>query len=156
MSCCTGTSSLPHDLMRPVNVEDKRLLNCSAVDVNQLWPLKYKWAWEHYTNGCANNWLPSEVSMQRDIELWKSDQLSTAERLVIMRNLGFNSEILIDTLHSLDFPADTRDSPWYRCPAARPPAAADFAAHGLMLRSFSSSAVEFRADWHPWWISQSV
>ena len=91
MSCCTGTSSLPHDLTRQINVDDKRLLNCSAVDVNQLWPLKYKWAWEHYINGCANNWLPSEVSMQRDIELWKSDQLSTAERLVIMRNLGFFS-----------------------------------------------------------------
>ena len=69
----------------------KRLINCNAVDVNQLMPLKYKWAWEHYLNGCANNWLPTEVPMSKDIELWKSKELSDDERLVIMRNLGFFS-----------------------------------------------------------------
>ncbi|MBX7138203.1 MAG: ribonucleotide-diphosphate reductase subunit beta [Oligoflexia bacterium] len=74
-----------------VNVSDKRLINCNTVDVNQLMPLKYKWAWEHYLNGCANNWLPTEVAMGKDIELWKSDQLSADERQVIMRNLGFFS-----------------------------------------------------------------
>ncbi len=74
-----------------VNVDQKRLINCSKVDVNQLMPLKYKWAWEHYLNGCANHWMPTEVPMSKDIELWKSDQLSADERLVIMRNLGFFS-----------------------------------------------------------------
>lgn len=74
-----------------VNVNDKRLINCHAVDVNQLMPLKYKWAWEHYLNGCANNWMPSEVPMSKDIELWKSDKLSKDERRVIMRTLGFFS-----------------------------------------------------------------
>jgi ribonucleoside-diphosphate reductase beta chain len=74
-----------------VNVAEKRLINCTAVDVNQLMPLKYKWAWEHYLNGCANHWMPSEVPMGKDIELWKSNQLSTDERHVIMRNLGFFS-----------------------------------------------------------------
>jgi ribonucleoside-diphosphate reductase beta chain len=34
--------------------EMKRLVNCVDVDVNQLAPLKYRWAWEHYLNGCAN------------------------------------------------------------------------------------------------------
>jgi ribonucleoside-diphosphate reductase beta chain len=53
--------------------------------------LKYKWAWEHYLNGCNNNWLPTEVPMAKDIELWKSDKLSADERRVIMRNLGFFS-----------------------------------------------------------------
>ncbi|HMO01633.1 MAG TPA: ribonucleotide-diphosphate reductase subunit beta [Oligoflexia bacterium] len=69
----------------------KRLINCNTVDVNQLMPLKYKWAWEHYLNGCANHWMPTEVPMARDIELWKSDKLSQDERLVIKRNLGFFS-----------------------------------------------------------------
>ena len=68
---------------------EKRLINCNAVDVNQLMPLKYKWAWEHYLNGCANHWMPTEVPMAKDIESWKSDQLTSDERLVIMRNLGF-------------------------------------------------------------------
>jgi ribonucleoside-diphosphate reductase beta chain len=72
-----------------VQVAEKRLINCHAVDVNQLMPLKYKWAWEHYLNGCANHWMPNEVPMGKDIELWKSNQLSDDERRVIMRNLGF-------------------------------------------------------------------
>jgi ribonucleoside-diphosphate reductase beta chain len=70
---------------------EKRLINCAQVDVNQLMPLKYKWAWEHYLNGCANNWLPTEVPMGKDIELWKSNKLSDDERRVILRNLGFFS-----------------------------------------------------------------
>jgi ribonucleoside-diphosphate reductase beta chain len=70
---------------------EKRLINNSKVDVNQLMPLKYKWAWEHYLNGCANNWLPTEVPMSKDIELWKSNKLTDDERRVIMRNLGFFS-----------------------------------------------------------------
>jgi ribonucleoside-diphosphate reductase beta chain len=71
------------------SVNDKRLVNCETVDVNQLAPLKYSWAWEHYLNGCNNHWMPSEVPMARDIELWRSNQLSEAERSVILRNLGF-------------------------------------------------------------------
>lgn len=72
-----------------VNVTDKRLINCEHVDVNQIMPLKYHWAWEHYRNGLANHWIPDEVPMQADIQLWKSDRLSEDERLVIKRTLGF-------------------------------------------------------------------
>ena len=72
-----------------VQATEKRLINCTTVDVNQLMPLKYKWAWEHYLNGCANHWMPTEVPMAKDIELWKSNDLSDAERQVIKRNLGF-------------------------------------------------------------------
>src|SRR5579871_320097 len=74
-----------------VKVNEKRLINCNQVDVNQLMPLKYKWAWEHYLNGCANHWMPSEVPMARDIELWKAGTLTDDEKRVIMRNLGFFS-----------------------------------------------------------------
>lgn len=73
------------------HADQKRLINCNTVDVNQIMPMKYKWAWEHYENGCANHWMPNEVPMAKDIELWKSDLLSDAERLMIMRNLGFFS-----------------------------------------------------------------
>ncbi|ASD31110.1 ribonucleotide-diphosphate reductase subunit beta [Chlamydia abortus] len=74
-----------------VQLNSKRLVNCNQVDVNQLVPIKYKWAWEHYVNGCANTWLPTEVPMARDIELWKSNNLSEDERRVILLNLGFFS-----------------------------------------------------------------
>lgn len=72
-----------------INADEKRLINCEEVDVNQLMPLKYKWAWEHYINGCANHWMPSEVPMQKDIEIWRSSRLTDAERALIKRNLGF-------------------------------------------------------------------
>ncbi|HMO16827.1 MAG TPA: ribonucleotide-diphosphate reductase subunit beta [Oligoflexia bacterium] len=91
MSCCSGESDGAYDLTKRIDPDNKRLINCKAVDVNQLMPLKYKWAWEHYLNGCANHWMPTEVPMQKDIELWKSNRLSDAERKIIMRNLGFFS-----------------------------------------------------------------
>jgi ribonucleoside-diphosphate reductase beta chain len=69
--------------------DQKRLINCQSVDVNQLMPLKYNWAWEHYLNGCANHWMPQEVPMSQDIELWRGSSLSDAERLMVKRNLGF-------------------------------------------------------------------
>ncbi len=74
-----------------MTADDKRLINCKQIDVNQLMPLKYTWAWEHYLNGCANHWMPSEVPMSKDIEMWKSNGLSADEKRVIMRNLGFFS-----------------------------------------------------------------
>jgi ribonucleoside-diphosphate reductase beta chain len=73
-----------------VQVDEKRLINARA-DVNQLVPIKYQWAWQHYLDACANHWMPQEISMARDIELWKSNQLSEGERRVILRNLGFFS-----------------------------------------------------------------
>ena len=72
-----------------IDASNKLLINCNQVDVNQLMPLKYHWAWEHYLNGCANHWMPTEVPMTKDIETWKSNKLSDDERMVIMRNLGF-------------------------------------------------------------------
>lgn len=82
---------LPVNQQKRVDASKKRLINCDAVDVNQLMPLKYHWAWEHYLNGCANHWMPNEVPMAKDIELWKSNTLSEDEKRVIMRNLGFFS-----------------------------------------------------------------
>ena len=72
-----------------LRVDDKAMINCRA-DVNQLLPLKYKWAWERYLAACNNHWMPTEVSMQADIALWRSrDGLTDDERRMIKRNLGF-------------------------------------------------------------------
>lgn len=87
----TGQSSKNKEREKRVKVSQKRLINCQKVDVNQLMPLKYKWAWEHYLNGCANHWMPTEVPMGKDIELWKSNTFTEDERKVILRNLGFFS-----------------------------------------------------------------
>ncbi|MFP6781570.1 MAG: ribonucleotide-diphosphate reductase subunit beta, partial [Gammaproteobacteria bacterium] len=72
-------------------VDDKQMINCRA-DVNQLVPFKYKWAWQKYLDGCANHWMPQEINMTADIQLWKSaDGLTEDERTVVKRNLGFFS-----------------------------------------------------------------
>nr|WP_186214607.1 ribonucleotide-diphosphate reductase subunit beta [Burkholderia gladioli] len=72
-----------------VNVQEKRIIN-GRTDVNQLVPFKYKWAWEKYLAGCANHWMPQEVSMARDIALWKDPNgLTEDERRIVKRNLGF-------------------------------------------------------------------
>ena len=80
-----------------VRVDDKTMIN-SCADVNQLVPIKYKWAWQRYLEGCANHWMPTEVSMSKDIYTWKHPNgLSAEERLMLKRNLGFfaSSESLV-------------------------------------------------------------
>lgn len=72
-----------------VSASEKRIIN-GTTDVNQLVPFKYKWAWDKYLASCANHWMPQEINMQRDIELWKSPNgLTEDERLIVKRNLGF-------------------------------------------------------------------
>ena len=79
----------PDVLARRVNASDKRIIN-GQTDVNQLVPFKYKWAWDKYLAGCANHWMPQEINMQRDIELWKDPNgLTDDERRLVTRNLGF-------------------------------------------------------------------
>jgi ribonucleoside-diphosphate reductase beta chain len=50
-----------------------------------------------FIDGAANNWMPTEVSMAKDIEQWKSSLLSEDEKLVVKRCLGFfaGSESLV-------------------------------------------------------------
>lgn len=69
---------------------EKSLINANS-DVNQLLPIKYTWAREHYRNGTANFWIPQEVPMAKDIEQWKRGKLTEDERLMVIHNLGFFS-----------------------------------------------------------------
>jgi ribonucleoside-diphosphate reductase beta chain len=74
-----------------VRVDEKKIINCRA-DLNQLVPFKYEWAWQKYLDACANHWMPQEISMSRDIALWKDPNgLTEDERKIIKRNLGFFS-----------------------------------------------------------------
>lgn len=76
------------DQFNRIKIEDKKIINGKS-DVNQLVPFKYHWAWDKYLASCANHWMPQEVNMQKDIEQWKSGQLSADEMLIVKRNLGF-------------------------------------------------------------------
>ncbi|MCG8462422.1 MAG: ribonucleotide-diphosphate reductase subunit beta [Holophagales bacterium] len=68
------------------------IINNPKTDPNKILPMRYHWAREHYKNGVANNWTPEEISMQKDVEQWKSKNvLSDTERRLILWNLGFFS-----------------------------------------------------------------
>lgn len=73
-----------------ITAADKRIISSKAMDVNQLVPIKYNWAWQYYLDSCANHWMPQEIPMQRDIEQWKDPNgFTDDERRMIQRNLGF-------------------------------------------------------------------
>jgi ribonucleoside-diphosphate reductase beta chain len=67
----------------------KSLINSESEEANQLLPIRYSWAWEHFLNGCANNWLPHEISMHDDATLWKSNHLTPDERHLLKLNFSF-------------------------------------------------------------------
>jgi len=73
-----------------IDINKRRIINGADADVVQLYPMKHKFAWEAYNVGNANHWLPTEISMQKDIEQWKSNHvLSDDERKALKTVLGF-------------------------------------------------------------------
>lgn len=75
---------------KPVDINQRRIINGLEADVIQLYPIKHKFAWEYYNQANANHWLPTEISMQLDIEQWKSQTvLSQDERNAFETVLGF-------------------------------------------------------------------
>ena len=85
------TSDSKPEVVAPQNAE-KRILNNNSTDPNKILPMKYKWARKHYKDGVANNWVPEEVNMQKDVETWKSKtDLTENERRLILWNMGFFS-----------------------------------------------------------------
>jgi ribonucleoside-diphosphate reductase beta chain len=76
----------------------KKILSGDLAIVNQLRPSIYPWAYDLFLKGQANNWVPNEVQMSKDIEQWKAkDVLTDDERLLLKRCLGFfaGSESLV-------------------------------------------------------------
>lgn len=73
-----------------ININNRRIINGADADVIQLYPMKHAFAWTAYNVGNSNHWLPTEITMQNDIEQWKSrDVLSEDERKALKTVLGF-------------------------------------------------------------------
>lgn len=68
------------------------IINNSKIDPNKILPIRYPWTRKCYKDGIANNWVPEEISMQDDVEMWKSSNMLTEdERRIVLWNLGFFS-----------------------------------------------------------------
>jgi len=68
------------------------VINNPKTDPNKILPMRYLWAREYYKSGISNNWTPEEISMQKDVEQWKSNKhINETERKLILWNLGFFS-----------------------------------------------------------------
>jgi len=73
-----------------VDINKRRIINGADADVMQLYPMRHTFAWDAYLAGNANHWLPTEISMQLDIEQWKSKTaLTEDERKAFETVLGF-------------------------------------------------------------------
>src|SRR3990167_2338692 len=74
------------------DINKRRIINGADADVMQLYPMRHAFAWDMYNAANANNWLPTEISMQMDIEQWKAkDVLTEDERKALKTVLGFFS-----------------------------------------------------------------
>ncbi|MCV7398932.1 hypothetical protein H7K24_02050 [Mycobacterium fragae] len=77
----TSTNGIDQASATRIHLEDKRLINCRTVDVNQLMLPQYHSAWEQYLNGCPNHRCPAKCRWARVIDTWRSDPLSDGEGL---------------------------------------------------------------------------
>ena len=59
------------------------ILGKDVAGVNCILPHKHKTAWDLFLKGCANNWMPTEISMADDIKQWKNGEITDDEKLLV-------------------------------------------------------------------------
>ena len=69
----------------------KRVINGRQTMCFNLLPLKYQWAYDLYRKMKANHWEPEDITMQKDVEQWRSDEISDVERWIIKMGIGYFS-----------------------------------------------------------------
>ena len=69
----------------------KKVINGRKSMTFNLLPLKYQWAYDLYRIMKANHWEPEDIQMQKDVEQWRSHEISQNERWIIMMGIGYFS-----------------------------------------------------------------
>ena len=69
----------------------KRVINGKDTMFFNILPIKYQWAYELYKTMKANHWEPEDIAMQKDVEQWRSDEISDVERWIIKMGIGYFS-----------------------------------------------------------------
>lgn len=75
-------------------INRRRVINGFDDGLMQISPLKHPWAYEIFNTMIKNTWVPQEVPMQIDVDMWNSDSVLTeTERKVFERSLAFVSNL---------------------------------------------------------------
>lgn len=69
----------------------KKVINGKDTMFFNILPIKYQWAYDLYKKMKANHWEPEEVPMQKDVEQWRSKEVSEVERWIIKMGIGYFS-----------------------------------------------------------------
>jgi ribonucleoside-diphosphate reductase beta chain len=75
-------------------INKRRIINGYDDGLMQISPLKHPWAYEIFNLMIKNTWVPSEVPMQADVNMWNDkNALTETERRVYERSLAFVSNL---------------------------------------------------------------
>jgi ribonucleoside-diphosphate reductase beta chain len=75
-------------------INRRRVINGPDDGLMQVHPLKHPWADDIFKTMLKNTWMPQEVPMGPDIEMWnRPDALTETERKVYKRSLAFVSNL---------------------------------------------------------------
>ena len=69
----------------------KKVINGKDTMFFNILPLKYQWAYDLYKTMKNNHWEPEDITMQKDVEQWRSDEISDVERWIIKMGIGYFS-----------------------------------------------------------------
>ena len=87
-----GSRSFPLDSDKAeAAYADKKVINGRKTMTFNLLPLRYKWAYDLYRTMKANHWEPEDIPMQKDVEQWRSNEITENERWIIMMGVGYFS-----------------------------------------------------------------
>jgi ribonucleoside-diphosphate reductase beta chain len=74
-------------------IQGRRIINGDPAGMLQLLPYKYSFADGFFDKMYSNSWHPSEVNLNEDAAMWKSDTLTETEKNVFARSLSFVSNL---------------------------------------------------------------
>lgn len=69
----------------------KMVINGRDTMFFNILPLKYQWAYDLYKTMKNNHWEPEDIPMQKDVEQWRSSEVSDTERWIIKMGIGYFS-----------------------------------------------------------------
>ena len=87
-------SLLPHARSNTEIINNRKVINGEDDGLMQVHPLKHPRSYDIYQLMLKNTWMPQEVELTRDVEMWnRTDILTDRERAVYERSLAFVSNL---------------------------------------------------------------